>query len=183
LVRQIFLVEPDYNTRTWTYENTGRNTRVTAHRKDRTIVLKGVHRGKALNRNFTIGSGFWNQLFQIGLGKFATSGDAVRYFHAIGTSGIGDMKIARFRASREGRETINLEGGPLETIHLTISLAGIRSVLWTGHYWFLSDSGLFLRYLNRPVDPDRGNRMVLENPGVRKTGRGEGNLFSILDIL
>lgn len=174
-IRQTFLVESDWDTRVWTYDDTLRNTRITARRREGTIVLEGLHQGDRINRKFEIGNGFWNQLFHIGLGPFAADGETVGFFHAIGTSGIGDMKIARFRATGEGREVINLDSEPRDAIHITISLAGIRSVLWTGHYWFEKDSGLFLRYLNRPHEPDRGNRMVLVNRTITRDGKAEEN--------
>ena len=45
-----------------------------------------------------------------------------------------------------GRKYISFQGETINCLQLRISLAGARSVLWKGDYWFRTTDGRYLRY-------------------------------------
>jgi len=175
VIRQVFQLEKNWDTRFWEFIHDLQNTRIKARRRGGIITLEGIHRGDRIQKNFSIGDDFWNQLFHIGLRPFILSGDRSITFQAIGTSGIGEMKIARFRAVRKGIETIRREGRVVPAVYVTLSLAGFRSVFWTGHYWFEKNGGLFIRYLNEPGSDPAKRSILLEGETVAQDNNGPAN--------
>lgn len=146
VTRQGFQIDATLSTRIWTYSDPGRQIELSAVRDGDTIVLSGVNRGCQVKKTFSTGALPWNQLFQMGLGLFAISGSGAMKFWSIGTSGPGEMKIAKFTVSRKGEEKIQWQGKEIAVVHLRIALSGLLSIFWHGDYWYRKADGRFLRY-------------------------------------
>jgi len=57
------------------------------------------------------------------------------------------MKITSFTVKRLKKpEVIKIMGQDVPAVHIKISLSGLLSMFWTGHYWFRQQDGVFVRY-------------------------------------
>lgn len=146
VIKQAFAVDTNLATRTWAFENSKENTKITASRDGNKIFLKGQTKGKPIEKTFKINELSWNQTFNIGLERFALSLEKSMIFWSIGTKGPGNMKITRFKVKKKGIETITISGKEVEAVYITISLTGLLSIFWTGKYWYRKSDGVFLRY-------------------------------------
>jgi hypothetical protein len=149
VIKQEFAVDTNLATRTWAFENSKENTKITASREGNKIFLKGQTRGKPIEKTFKINELSWNQTFNIGLERFALSPEKSMIFWSIGTKGPGNMKITRFKVKKKGIETITIKGKKMEAVYITISLTGLLSIFWTGKYWYRKSDGVFLRYIGK----------------------------------
>lgn len=165
-VRQSFRVASGLGTRAWTFSDPARAMELDASILDGRIVLSGSFQGKKVDKRFDAGGPPWNQLFQMGLGPFALSGDKGTSFRSIGTQGPGELKIGKMSVTRKGEEEIELDGRKVNAVHLRISLSGLLSIFWHGDYWYRKSDGLFLRYRgkNRSGGPVAVSELVAEEP-------------------
>lgn len=145
-IEQTFELDTNLSALSWHYEDPGKKTQITAEKKGNKIYLKGIHKGKAIDKTFKIDDRPWNQGFNVGLEKFVLSSKKKMKFWAIGTSGPGDMKITTFSVKKKKTETITLNGKKVEAVHVQMSLTGLLSIFWTGNYWYRKVDGTFLRY-------------------------------------
>ncbi len=156
-VFQAYRLDRNQDTVYWHYNRPADNTTVTAERKGNVITMKGTDRGDPVEKEFKIDRLQWNQTFNIGLETFAGSKKEKTYFWAIGIGGPGNMKITKFKAKRKEVENVYIEklNKKIEAVHVTISLTGLLSMFWTGHYWYRESDGAFLRYRgkNKPGGP------------------------------
>jgi len=130
----------------WTFADPAEDIDVSAFRKGNKIYLKGRGRGKTIDKTFNINELPWNQSFNIGLEKFVLGQDKSMKFWAIGTKNPGYMKITKFKVKRKEKESITVNSQKVEAVHVTISLTGLLSMFWTGHYWYRVPDGRFLCY-------------------------------------
>ena len=146
-ILQTFTLNPKLETLAWTFQETEKNTAISARREGIFILLTGIHKGKPIEKKLKTKKLPWNQLFNKGLEPFARSNVRKTKFRAIGTRGSGDMKITSFIVKRKEKpEIIKIKGRDVATVHLKISLSGLLSIFWTGHYWFRLNDGVFVRY-------------------------------------
>ena len=82
-------------------------------------------------------------------------------FHAIGTKGRGDMKIARFSFKKLAQESRSVAGRELALARYQISLTGLLSVFWKGHYWYRRSDGHFVLYRQKGKERERDPVMLL----------------------
>jgi len=156
-VSQKYRLDKNLGTLSWEYNSPHDKTNVSAVRKGNVITMKGIDRGNPLDKTFKINELPWNQTFNIGLEEFSRSDAGKMYFWAIGIGGPGNMKITKFKVKRKNVERVYLEkmNKKVAAVHVTISLSGLLSMFWTGHYWYRESDGKFLRYRgkNRPGGP------------------------------
>jgi hypothetical protein len=145
-IKQKYEVEKNLATLSWNYEESNKNTNITAIRKGNQIYLSGMDRGKPINKIFKINELSWNQTFNIGLEHFALAPEKSMKFWSIGTSGPGNMKITTFKVKKKKIETISVNGKTVEAVHLRMSLTGLLSIFWSGSYWYRKSDGRFVRY-------------------------------------
>lgn len=154
---QKYRLDKNLGTLSWEFESAHENIKVNAERENNRITMKGTDRGKPIDKRFKINKLPWNQTFNIGLEAFLGSTKRRMYFWAIGVGGPGNMKITKFKVKRKDIESVYLEktNKKVEAEHVTISLSGLLSMFWTGHYWFRKSDGKFLRYRgkNKPGGP------------------------------
>jgi hypothetical protein len=152
VVRQIFLTAADLTTLVWTFSDPARKMELAAVVQGEDIVLSGTFQGEKVAKKFPAAGPPWNQLFQVGLERFALSQGGSKQFRSIGTQGPGELKIGKFSVTRKADEPIDLAGKTVAAVHLRISLSGLLSVFWHGDYWYRRGDGRFLRYRgkNRP---------------------------------
>jgi len=145
-IDQKFILNTSLDALSWHYENPAENTKITTVKKENKIYLRGIHKGKQINKTFKTKALSWNQSFNIGLEKFALAPDKSMKFRAIGTSGPGDMKITTFSVKKKNVETITFAGKKTAALHVQISLSGLLSLFWKGNYYYRKTDGKFLLY-------------------------------------
>jgi len=145
-IDQKYKLKTNLDALSWDYENPAENTKITAVKKKNKIYLKGIHKGRQINKIFKTNDLPWNQSFNIGLEKFALSPEKFMKFRAIGTSGPGDMKVTTFSVKKKNIETITASGKKVEALHVQISLSGLLSIFWKGNYYYRKADGIFLLY-------------------------------------
>jgi hypothetical protein len=144
---QIFSLNSALETLAWSYSEAAKNTVVSAKRDGKFILLTGKHKGEPIEKKFKTKNLPWNQFFNMGLEPFVRSNLKKTKFRAIGTRGPGDMKITSFTAKRQKKsEIIKIMGQDVATVHIKISLSGLLSMFWSGHYWYRKSDGAFVRY-------------------------------------
>lgn len=148
---QMFTLNEQGETIAWLYEDDSRNIRLSAElTADRHIHLSGHFRNKPVDKWFELNDQPWNQRFQQGLTAFLKGSDEKTVFWTIGTRGKGELRISRFTARRELPYPAPPElkqggyNGPFH--HIKLSLYGMLSVFWSGHYWYDAVKGTFLFY-------------------------------------
>jgi len=137
---------PDFDILSWKLNNPNINSNFEAKRKGNKIILKGVHRGKQVLKEFKIDKNSWRQVFPHDLSTFVRSGKRKCYFWAIGTSGPGDMKVAKFKAIVKAKEILELDMGSQEAVKVHISLTGLLAMFWQGNYWLRVSDGRYLQF-------------------------------------
>lgn len=148
---QVYTLDAKGETVAWQYEDSSRDTRLSATLSpNRRIRLTGRHHGKALDKTYQINDQPWNQRFQQGLTDFLRSGQDKTVFWTIGTRGKGELRISRFTARRESAQplpaALQQAGHPGPFHHIKLTLYGMLSVFWSGHYWYEAANGSFLFY-------------------------------------
>ncbi len=165
-VLQTFRVDAGLATLAWTFSDPGRGMELAARVQGQDIVLTGSSAGKRVDKRFSAKGPSWNQLFQMGLGPFALSGEKSKAFRSIGVQGPGELKIGKMTVTHKGEKTIEIAGKPEAAIHLRISLSGLLAIFWHGDYWYRRSDGLFLRYRgkNRKGGPVAVSELMEERP-------------------
>jgi len=135
-------------TLSWTYESEQERSNITAVRTGKTIRMTGTRWGKKVDKSFDLDDYPWNQPFQLGVERFVRQDGGKSFkFWTIGTTGPGDMKIARFEASKKRTEDIVINGKIEKTLCYKITFTSfIYSMFWHGYYWYRVSDGFFLRY-------------------------------------
>lgn len=148
---QVFVVDQRGETTSWEYQDSSRGLWLKALlTSGRRIHLTGNRRGKPVDKWFELNDQPWNQRFQQGLTAFLKGSNEKTVFWAIGTRGKGELRISRFTARREVPDPPPPElkqagyNGPFH--HIKLSLHGMLSIFWSGHYWYDAVKGTFLFY-------------------------------------
>jgi len=164
VVRQTFLTAADLTTLEWTFSDPARAMELATSIQNNQIVLSGSFQGKKVEKRFKTKGEPWNQLFQMGLGRFVMAGGEEMAFRSIGIQGPGELKIGKMSVTRKGEETIEIAGKPVAAVHLRISLSGLLAIFWHGDYWYHKSDGRFLRYRgkNRSGGPVAVSELVSE---------------------
>jgi hypothetical protein len=158
---QTYHVDDQLATLAWDYDAPLARTKVRAERHGNEISLQGVHEGDPISKRFEVGDQLWNQVFHIGMEPFVRGDGTATRFHAIGTKGRGDMRIARFSFKKLTQESRSIAGRELALARYQISLTGLLSVFWKGHYWYRRSDGHFVLYRQKGKERERDPVMVL----------------------
>ena len=51
-----------------------------------------------------------------------------------------------FEGTKQGTETISIDGKDIKAVHVKLSLTGFLAVFWKAGFWFNAQTGRFLRY-------------------------------------
>lgn len=140
---QSFELDPRFVSYTWTRRNAREGTDFTAVRHGNVIRLTGFFKSQRVNREYRIDDRPWKQCFPVDLQKWAASPDKTLTFWAINPL---DLEIHTFRVKKQDRETITVNGQPVETVRVRIAPTGLLSFLWHCNVWFRASDGRFVRF-------------------------------------
>jgi hypothetical protein len=141
-----FSMDSLYHTLEWNYRNKDTRTDISAVRDANGIRLSGTFKNENLEKEFSIDPLPWIQLFPIGLETLVASSAGKMKFYAISTTPPAEMNIAKFSAEIAGHEAISCNGDSVDAVHIRISLAGWKSLLWHGDCWFRTSDTRYIKW-------------------------------------
>jgi len=166
LEKQVLITDHDYKSIKWTYERGADQTKGEARVKDDELHIYGVQDGDDFSDDEDLDDEPWLQLypFNHSLDNFIQSDEEEIIFWAIGTRGAGDMKATRFEATKEGYEDILVNGKKERGYKVHLTLAGWRSLFWSGDMWFRPGDWRMLKYDGGgpPGEPDSVTELIDE---------------------
>jgi len=133
----------DGTTTKFTHIDSTRNIDLTAIYDGANVILKGTSEGKIIDEIIKLDKAPWKQSMSYSLSEFALGDeDKIEYW----IIRLDKFKGEKMQADKAGIEDITINGKLYHAIKVKISAAGLRSKFWSGHYWFRSSDGLFLKY-------------------------------------
>ncbi|MCK5050579.1 MAG: hypothetical protein KAS53_02480 [Candidatus Cloacimonetes bacterium] len=133
----------DGTTQKFTQKDSANNIDLSIIKDGRNIILKGISGEKIIDTIIKLDESPWKQSMSYSLSEFAL-GDIEKIEYWI--IRLDKFKGEKMQAEKAGTEVITIEGKQYHTIKVKISAAGLRSKFWSGHYWFRTSDGLFLKY-------------------------------------
>ncbi|MDP8202619.1 MAG: hypothetical protein P9M11_10840 [Candidatus Tenebribacter burtonii] len=140
---QINYYNLDGVTQKYTHKDSTRNIDLTAIKYGKNIILKGSFEQKVIDTIVKLDDAPWKQSMSYSLSEFAL-GDEEKIEYWIVR--LDKFKGQKMQAEKTGIEEITIAGKQYNALKVKISATGLRSKFWSGHYWFRSSDGLFLRY-------------------------------------
>jgi hypothetical protein len=150
LTKELWLDE-NYGTLKWKYQDMREGIDILARRIHNTIYIKGVSRGKDVNKKYTIDTLPWKQQFPFDLEGFIESEENEMLFWSIGVNGPADMRMAKLVARKEERAFVQVNGEETDAIRVSIRFAGLLSPIWHGSAWYRVDDGSFIYFRSSPA--------------------------------
>jgi hypothetical protein len=145
LKKELWL-DQNYATLKWKYRDMKDGIDVFAQRVHNTIYIKGVSRGKTINKRYTIDELPWKQQFPFDLEAFIRSEEKKLMFWSIGVNGPADMKVAKLVATKKEYGVLYINGEETKAIRVSIRFAGLLSPIWHGTAWYRADDGRFIYF-------------------------------------
>lgn len=140
---QINYYNPDGTTTKFTHIDSTRNIDLVAIKDGDNVILKGTSEEKTIDEVIKLDKAPWKQSMSYSLSEFALGDiDKIEYW----IIRLDKFKGEKMQAEKAGTEDITINGRSYHAIKIKISAAGLRSKFWSGHYWFRSSDGLFLKY-------------------------------------
>jgi hypothetical protein len=140
---QINYYNPDGTTNKFTHMDSTKNIDLIAIRNGNNVILKGTSEGKNIDEVIKLDKTPWKQSMSYSLSEFALGDkDKIEYW----IIRLDKFKGEKMQAEKAGTEDITINGKQYQAFKVKISAAGLRSKFWSGHYWFRSSDGLFLKY-------------------------------------
>ncbi len=140
---QINYYNPDGTTNKFTHIDSTKNIDLIAIRSGNNVILKGTFEGKNIDEVIKLDKAPWKQSMSYSLSEFALGDkDKIEYW----IIRLDKFKGEKMQAEKADAGDITINGKLYHAIKVKISAAGLRSKFWSGHYWFRSSDGLFLKY-------------------------------------
>jgi hypothetical protein len=146
---------PDGDTLGWRAE-TAAGT-IVAERSGRRLRLSGTLEGREFEKRVKLPALPWYQSIVYSLEDFARGGEEAVKFVTLHPR---EFNLITLRASREGVETIMVEGQEHRARRVSLRLAGWRAPFWSADYWFREADGRFLRYAGANGPPGTPETVV-----------------------
>lgn len=135
-------IQTGFDTLEWKLEAPFENTDITAVKRDNTIDLVGLYKGKAIHKVIEIDQSPWFQSLSVSLKPIISSEISKHFFWSIRPD---NLKAYKMVAIKKGRETISLDRQQISAIRIEIRPHGILAPFWKCDCWF-SEEGVFLKY-------------------------------------
>lgn len=141
--RHVTTTGPDYATRRWQVVTDNGQTDFAAERIGQTIVVRGLFKGKPVDKRLDIDPSPWYQATSLSLRELIASGDTERFFWTIR---IDTLTAHKIRAIKKGVESIDLDGNRKNLLRIRLTLPGVLAPFWKSDYWFDLPEGIFFLF-------------------------------------
>ncbi len=134
-VDQTFMIDASipYSVQKFNMVSHKNSNRYTFTRSGSTLKAEGKRRGNDLKESYQIGKKNWVQEFELGLGPFLKSKKNTYKFIILNPK---NFKIHDMVATKQGIETIDLEGKSVKAMKVKVTLAGFKSMFWKAQLWY-----------------------------------------------
>ena len=173
-------LSPDGRTHLWRHKTPERH--VTVSREGNRLAVEGTENGSPVYRHWDIDDLPWYQPLSYSLREFLRSDNNLIRFWMIRSDTLAPF---RMRATKEGFDTISLNGMPYEALKVCLAPDGWLAAFWHGYYWYRRDDGMFLKFKGRHGPPGTPITVVelvnscaddsLPNMGLHSCNDGEMN--------
>ena len=136
-------LDSSFATVSWKLVNGPEKTQVVATRSGDRIALDGTFKGKAFQKTYSIDPAPWVEDWGLGLRAFARGSEKQTAFWSINPADL--TMIARFEATRVGRESLTVNGSAVECVHVKVALPGMLSVFFSMDMWYRASDAAPLR--------------------------------------
>jgi len=137
-----YVLDADYATQSWKVVSTSEDDDYVGERKGDQLLIKGMHRGKEIDKKIKINDRPFFFHPALGLSQFARSGKKSLEFWAIRPD---KLKGYKMKAKRQDEETITLNGAEVETVKVKWGLTGLLSKFVNQTSWYRKSDGVFVR--------------------------------------
>jgi hypothetical protein len=137
-----FVLASDLSTLRWVYRYPDGNSAV-FRRTGNGIRSEGHLGGKRSEAEAEIDQDPWYGIIGMGLGGFVRAGAPKTTFWTVNPD---NGKAYKMTAKRRSAETIVCDGLTVQSVKVTVSVAGVPSAFYSTDYWFREDDGLLLRF-------------------------------------
>jgi hypothetical protein len=155
--------------RSLVFHNPPAGTSYQAIRAGNKITVKGQLRHRSLQRTFTVGNAPWWQAIEQALERFARTKAGFMKFRFINAD---ECELHEMEATREGVETVTVDGRAVRAVRVKVNLPGLASLFWRADYWFRERDGTFVRY--ETVAGPGGQRITMELISKQDQNHKEG---------
>jgi len=136
------LADTAYHTREFSYQD--KKMTISASFDDGVLTIKSCVVGrKPATTKKKPDSAVWVQEQYLFLENFVRSTETTCRFFSIRTD---NAACYDFEGTKQGTETINIDGKELKAMHVKLSLTGFLAGFWKADFWFDAETGRFLRY-------------------------------------
>jgi hypothetical protein len=141
--QHVTTVGTDYDTSRWRVRAHAGNTDFSAERNGNTIFLRGLFKGKALEKTLPIDGAPWYQATSLSLRHLAASSSDQQVFWTIRYDTLNAHKV---KAIKKGIETIESADGDKAMLRIRLTLTGPLAFFWQSNYWFSLPECVFYRF-------------------------------------
>jgi hypothetical protein len=139
-------LDQNYATLKWKYRDMKEGIDIFAQRDGNTIWIRGINRGRKVDKTYRIDSLPWKQQFPFDLEQFIRSDQDSLMFWSIGVDGPANMKIAKLVARKKESGTVRVNGEETEAIRVSVSFTELLSLIWHGDAWHRVSDGRFIYF-------------------------------------
>jgi hypothetical protein len=147
----------------WTYHDSARAADITCERSENSITIRGLLEGRKIGKTHAIDGNPWYQDWGLGLRRFILGHERTWRFWSINPADPG--MVARFDATKEGTESLILDGSPVQTVRVKVALPGLLSIFFRTSFWFRASDGVLMRweFPQGPGKPSMVTNLVRED--------------------
>jgi hypothetical protein len=139
----ITTVGSDYDTSRWQVFAHDNRTKFVAQRDQNTIVVRGLFKGKPLEKTIHIDHHPWYQATSLSLRKLIASVDSEKVFWTIR---FDNLSVHKLKASKVDIEEMASRGEVRRFQRIRLNLTGLLKPFWKSDYWFSLPNGIFYRF-------------------------------------
>jgi len=144
--------------RRWFISRPADGVRIEFERIENRIHAVGTFEDAPFARTYHVGDDPWYQFHELTLDQFAVSRAQEIEFWTIDRR---NMRIVKFRAEKQGIESIEVTAGRWDAVRVEISLTGVARLLgWKSVAWLRRTDGRYLRFEAPGVTPRDDHSVV-----------------------
>lgn len=138
----------DFNTRKMIF--TDKDTSITVERQGNLLKVKGLDKGKRIEKTLAAESPHWYQILFFSLIPFSKSNENKIDFFLFDPYNI---KVRDLKINKKGTEIITVLGEQYTAVKMSMRMSGFLSVFWKSELWNSTKSGVNIRYEGLNVVP------------------------------
>jgi hypothetical protein len=124
-------------------EKTGSSRLLSIAKEEQVLIVNFLENGKQKLKSYKIGKTPWVQEFKFGFQSFLQAEQKTYNFYILNPK---DLALHEMVATKDGEETLSLEGKSYDTQKIKITLTGFKKKFWKAYAWFDKQSLWMVKY-------------------------------------